>query len=162
MTEYSVLLPEHVLAEAEAFLTKRGSHGSRAPGSSRACARAGVGGHWVARRFVAPDQRGQRVGLGCWVEVTDAGKRELAATLGRDERYLVRLHSHPGEAFHSSTDDENPALTYIGALSVVVPYFGLGLRRGLDACATFRLTPRGGRQSTVAEPNGCAPGHPRR
>ncbi|MGW5744712.1 hypothetical protein [Amycolatopsis sp. NPDC003861] len=144
MTEYRVLLPEQVLAEAETFLTERGSHGVEGTGLI-ACARAGAGGPWVARRFVAPDQRGQRVGLGCWVEVTDAGKRELASTLGRDERYLVRLHSHPGEAFHSSTDDENPALTFIGALSIVAPYFGLGLRRGLDACATFRLTPLGWR-----------------
>lgn len=68
-----------------------------------------------------------------------AGKRQLAAGLGRGERYLVRAHSHPGEPFHSDTDNRNPALTFIGALSVVAPYFGLGLRRGLDACAVLRL-----------------------
>jgi hypothetical protein len=28
-------------------------------------------------------------------------------------------------------------LTHNGALSVVVPYFGLGLRHGLNACAVF-------------------------
>jgi hypothetical protein len=92
---------------------------------------------------VAPDQRANRSLGGCWVEVTDAGKRQLAAGLGRNERYLVRAHSHPCEAFHSNTDNRNPALTFIGALSVVVPYFGLGLRRGLDACAVLRLTAYG-------------------
>jgi hypothetical protein len=28
-------------------------------------------------------------------------------------------------------------LTAEGALSIVVPFFGLGLRRGLEACAVF-------------------------
>jgi hypothetical protein len=69
---------------------------------------------------------------------------QLAAVLGRGERYLVRAHSHPGNAFHSDTDDRNPALTFIGALSIVAPFFGLGLRHGLDACAVLRLTAQTG------------------
>lgn len=73
----------------------------------------------------------------CWVEVTDEGKLQLAIALGADERYVARIHSHPCEAFHSATDDSNPILTQQGALSIVVPYFGLGLRRGLDACAVY-------------------------
>src|SRR6266567_1599435 len=50
------------------------------------------------------------------------------------------VHSHPAAAFHSPTDDANPALSHEGAVSVVVPYFGLGLRRGLAACAVYRLS----------------------
>jgi hypothetical protein len=52
---------------------------------------------------------------------------------------VSRIHSHPGLAFHSETDDRNPALTFDGAFSIVVPYFGLGLRHGLDSCAVYRL-----------------------
>jgi hypothetical protein len=89
---------------------------------------------------VAPEQRGQRAELGCWVEVTEWGKRELVARLPTGCRYLARVHSHPAAAFHSRTDDTNPALSHEGAISVVVPYFGLGLRRGLAACAVYRLT----------------------
>jgi hypothetical protein len=77
---------------------------------------------------------------GCSVEVTQEGKDELLTSLDRSERYLLRVHSHPGEAFHSATDDRNPALTHNGALSIVVPFFGLGLQQGLDACAVYRLT----------------------
>jgi len=86
-------------------------------------------------RCVIPDQRPYRVGRGVAVEVTDKGKLELAAALGLDERWLARIHSHPDEAFHSHVDDTNPALTAAGSLSIVVPFFGLGLRRGLEPCA---------------------------
>jgi hypothetical protein len=89
-------------------------------------------------RLVVPEQEATPVPY-CTVTVTTAGKLALAAALGRDERYVARIHSHPGLAFHSSTDDANPAITFDGALSIVVPYFGLGLRRGLDACAVLQL-----------------------
>jgi hypothetical protein len=86
-------------------------------------------------RCVIPDQRAYRIGKGVGVEVTDKGKLELASALTLDERWLARIHSHPDEAFHSHVDDRNPGLTAEGALSIVVPFFGLGLRRGLEACA---------------------------
>jgi hypothetical protein len=88
-------------------------------------------------RFFAPDQV---VGEGgaCWVEVTDAGKLASAMALQSDERWIARIHSHPAEAFHSPVDDRNPFLTAEGAWSIVVPYFGLGLRRGLVSCAVLR------------------------
>lgn len=141
MTSYRVALPPTLLAAVEDFLTDRGTHGIEGTGLI-ACTRS-EGNSWVGRSFVAPEQRAHHSGSGCWVEVTDAGKRQLAATLRSGERYLIRIHSHPGEAFHSAADDRNPALTFIGALSVVVPYFGLGLRRGLDVCAVLRLTTAG-------------------
>lgn len=44
------------------------------------------------------------------------------------ERSLVlaaQVHSHPTSAFHSETDNHYPLATLEGALSIVVPYFGL-------------------------------------
>ena len=73
------------------------------------------------------------------MEVTEKGKLDLAVGLGSNKQYVARIHSHPVEAFHSATDDANPALTHDGALSIVVPFFGLGLRHGLDSCAVYRL-----------------------
>jgi hypothetical protein len=35
-------------------------------------------------------------------------------------------HTHPGEAFHSSIDDEFPIIHKPGFLSLVIPNFGLG------------------------------------
>lgn len=92
----------------------------------------------LAYRLVIPEQEANPVPR-CWVQVTKSGKTELALALGPDDRYVARIHSHPGEAFHSLTDESNPALTNEGALSIVVPYFGLGLRRGLDACEVYVL-----------------------
>jgi hypothetical protein len=96
------------------------------------------GADWRIERFLAPDQRAGQYPTS-WVEVTRLGKQQLALGLEADERWLARIHSHPGRAFHSPTDDANPGLTAEGAVSIVVPYFGLGLRLGLEACAMFRL-----------------------
>ncbi|HUY48408.1 MAG TPA: hypothetical protein VMV92_22215 [Streptosporangiaceae bacterium] len=125
-----------VLRDAEQFLTDRGADGLEGTGL---VAFHPDGDGWGAQVFVAPEQRGQRAELGCWVEVTEHGKRQLAVRLPVGCRYLARIHSHPAEAFHSRTDNRNPALTHEGAISIVVPYFGLGLRRGLGACAVYRL-----------------------
>jgi len=127
-----VSLSTRVLDEARAFFETRGAEGLEA---TALIAQRSEG---IADRLVIPKQQaGRRPGH--WVEVTQQGKLELAAALGFDERYVARIHSHPDEAFHSETDDRNPALTYEGALSIVVPFFGLGLRRGLDACAVYVL-----------------------
>ncbi len=92
----------------------------------------------VAHQLVIPNQRATPIPY-CSVEVTRQGKFDLAAALGPNDRYVSRIHSHPGLAFHSETDNANPAITQEGALSIVVPFFGLGLRRGLAACAVLVL-----------------------
>jgi len=49
-----------------------------------------------------------------------------------DETLLAQIHSHPGDAFHSYTDN-NFAITFtLGFVSIVVPFFG---RQGVsDLC----------------------------
>ena len=121
-----------VLDQARIYFEERGAYGCEGT------AMIAAGPDRVGHRLVIPDQVAVPAPR-CWVEVTDRGKLELAASLGRDEIYIARIHSHPAEAFHSETDDQNPALTNHGALSIVVPFFGLGLRRGLDGCAVYRL-----------------------
>lgn len=137
MTLLRLRLTTGVLADVATFLTDRGADG--AEGTGLIAAAAGADDWWEAAFFIAPDQRAVTEPHGCSVEVTDTGKEQLVAALPAGHVYLARVHSHPGEAFHSRTDDANPALTHLGALSIVVPYFGLGLRRGLDACAVYRL-----------------------
>jgi hypothetical protein len=39
-------------------------------------------------------------------------------------RLLAQVHSHPGRAYHSSTDDRYAIVTADGGLSLVVPDFG--------------------------------------
>ena len=116
------------LDEARAFFEERGSLGLEGT--------AMIASNRTGTKLVVPEQQAGPFPR-CWVEVTRAGKSKLALALGLDDRYVARIHSHPGLAFHSPTDDNNPAITYPGALSIVVPFFGLGLRRGLEACAVL-------------------------
>jgi hypothetical protein len=128
-----ILVTQPVLEAARTFFEEQGAQGLE----GTALIAALDGG--PADRLVVPTQQASREQGGCWVEVPLAGKLECAAALRPGERYVARIHSHPGEAFHSAADDRNPALTHQGALSIVAPFFGLGLRRGLDACAVFLL-----------------------
>jgi hypothetical protein len=128
-----ITVPFSVLDDVREFMEERGSHGFEASAML-----AGSSAGHIARA-VKPDQVGHRTALGVAVEVTDRGKLELAAALALDEIWLARIHSHPDQAFHSDTDDRNPALTADGSLSIVVPFYGLGLRRGLETCAVFVL-----------------------
>lgn len=125
-----IVIPGFVLDEARARLEDSGVAGVEATGLLVA------GPDRVARHVVFPDQRAGRNPC-CWVQVTEQGKAELALALGPDDRYVARIHSHPDGAFHSATDDRNPALQYEGALSIVVPFYGLGLRAGLEACSVY-------------------------
>lgn len=109
-----------------------------------------------ADRFFAPDQRAG-ICPSSSVEVTELGKSQLALDLRTGERWVSRIHSHPCEAFHSPVDDANPGLTAEGSFSIVVPFLGLGLRRGLRGCAIFRRhanrwvrLPDGGLHTNVA------------
>jgi len=57
-------------------------------------------------------------------------------------RLIAQVHSHPGEAYHSSTDDQCAIVTTEGGFSLVVPNFGEAPAN--PACwAVYRL--RGGR-----------------
>lgn len=62
------------------------------------------------------------------------------------ERGLIlggQVHSHPTDAYHSSTDDAYPLMTLMGGLSGVVPDFGEGGRERLDEWAWYRLAGAG-------------------
>lgn len=126
----SLVIPVSILEEARVFFEDCGARGCE----GTALIIGGFSG--VAHRLVIPDQRATPLPC-CSVEVTRQGKFDLASALGPKDLYLSRIHSHPGLAFHSPTDNANPAITHEGALSIVVPFFGLGLRRGLDACAVL-------------------------
>lgn len=39
---------------------------------------------------------------------------------------IAQIHSHPGVAYHSETDDAYPIVTVVGGISIVVPNFARG------------------------------------
>lgn len=148
----TVWVTSELLETARAFFEERGSHGLEGTALIAAhlpvgavgaeASDAGDANSWealpyvVADTLVVPEQHATPVPYAS-VTVTDRGNMQIASALRADQRYVARIHSHPGTAFHSRTDDNNPALTHQGALSIVVPFFGLGLRRGLHACAVY-------------------------
>lgn len=52
---------------------------------------------------------------------------------------IAQVHSHPGAAYHSDTDDAYPIVTVQGGLSIVVPNFGYDAF-DLDDWAVYRLS----------------------
>jgi hypothetical protein len=52
---------------------------------------------------------------------------------------VAQLHTHPGAAFHSGTDDEFPIVRTPGFLSIVLPEFGKYGLRELAACAAYEV-----------------------
>lgn len=61
-----------------------------------------------------------------------------------DRRLVLaaQVHSHPGSAYHSDTDDDYPICTQQGSLSLVVPNFASG-DPPLNEWACYRLGPNG-------------------
>lgn len=125
-------LPTAILEEARTFFEDRGAIGLEGTAMIKLGSQVNL---------VIPRQNARRDAYGhVNVEVPREGQMDLALALEPDETYVARIHSHPGEAFHSAADDANPVITFEGGISIVVPFFGLGLRRGLDTCAVYLFT----------------------
>jgi hypothetical protein len=56
-------------------------------------------------------------------------------------KLLAQVHSHPGRAYHSTTDDAYAVVTTEGGYSIVVPNFASG-KPVLSDCAVYRLENR--------------------
>jgi hypothetical protein len=78
--------------------------------------------------------------------VEDRYINELWLELARTNRGVrVQVHTHPGEAFHSRTDDEWPMVHVPGFLSLVIPDFARGQASfdgaylaQIDGCGVWR------------------------
>lgn len=61
----------------------------------------------------------------------------------RHEIAAGQVHTHPTDAYHSSTDDHFPLVTLRGALSLVIPDFAKNARAKIDQWAWYRLVDHG-------------------
>lgn len=132
------LVPSSVLVEARRFFRARGVE--RCEGTALLVGSpAGDGLVQITRLFI-PDQVAQPEELGACVELTPEAHYTLPDNLNPGELFYARIHSHPGRAYHSATDESNAVLTHEGAISIVVPDFAaepIDLER---TAAVFRLT----------------------
>ncbi|ESY92760.1 hypothetical protein X741_18145 [Mesorhizobium sp. LNHC229A00] len=95
--------------------------------------------HFGVTETVIPAQRHIRTGDGVCVIVPAEELHRLNVWLYKSSlKLLAQIHSHPGRAYHSTTDDAYAVATTAGCLSLVVPNFA---REPFDLArvAAFRL-----------------------
>jgi hypothetical protein len=143
------LLPQRVLSDTWLFLRERGRHEIEA-------VVLWVGQvtdmqHAEVLAAIPPPQIAYRGEDGLAVEVPQDALTEFISALPDAIHVLARVHSHPGEAYHSALDDMNMLISHHGAISIVVPDFARGAAT-LTGCSVNRLWPPHGWQelSTAA------------
>jgi hypothetical protein len=93
--------------------------------------------------LIVPQQKGLRTADGVCAIVEADELRRLNMFLYRNALELVaQVHTHPTEAYHSTTDDEYAIANTIGSFSIVVPNFAV-VNYELSECAVYRLDARG-------------------
>ena len=92
----------------------------------------------TVRAAVRPGQTAVRGDQGCAVEVPPEALSALISALPPEVFVLARIHTHPGEAYHSPVDDTNMLIAHEGAVSIVVPDFATA-PLDLHACSVNEL-----------------------
>lgn len=93
--------------------------------------------------LIIPKQKGLRTADGVCAIVDADEMRRLNMYLYRSSLELAaQVHTHPTDAYHSSTDDENAIATTIGSFSIVVPNFAV-VNYALSECAVYRVDAQG-------------------
>lgn len=98
---------------------------------------------FTAAAAYVPEQTAHRLPDGVCVTVGGDALHQLNRWLYDHEQSLaVQVHTHPGRAYHSTTDSAYPIVTQTGGLSLVVPDFASRGVRG-PGTALYRLGGRG-------------------
>lgn len=136
------IIPSQVILDTIAFLRRVGCEG---------CEGFVVwGGQFVDEatfRFttaIVPAQHASMTEEGLLVTVGGEALFEVNRRLHEASQILAaQVHSHPTDAYHSTTDDTYPIATLVGALSIVIPDFARNAPDDLDQWAWYRLSSRG-------------------
>lgn len=82
---------------------------------------------WDAPETIAQVVHGEHRAHVGGFELNRAWLHQFWLELGRTNSGIrVQVHTHPMEAFHSSTDDAYPIIHSVGFLSLVIPNFAQG------------------------------------
>jgi hypothetical protein len=101
---------------------------------------------FTAATAYVPEQQAHQLDDGLCVTVSGPALHTLNRWLYEHGQTLaVQVHTHPTEAYHSTTDDTYPIVTQRGGLSLVVPFFAADGVRG-SGTALYRLDMRGWRR----------------
>lgn len=128
-------LPSDLLAQTFSYLRRCGAGVSE-------CQALWVG-PWsdplLISRVVQPVHHAHAYGFDMDQAWLDSFWRELS---DRNEGVRVQVHTHPGPAFHSATDDAYPIVHMAGFLSLVIPNFAQG-PIGFDRAYLTQIQPDG-------------------
>ena len=116
-----LLVPRLVVEE-----TDRGLRHAASSGNECFVLWSGVllGRTFDVRACHVPRQTRYRLASGLLVRIDGPELHRLNRWLFDNGQMLgVQVHSHPGAAYHSETDDTFPIVTTLGGLSIVVPFF---------------------------------------
>jgi hypothetical protein len=130
-------VPQTVIDETGQALAEIGEHGIE--GVVVWVARDPGGGEVQVLRAVVPAQVAFRSEEGLAVMIPDWSVSELIYDLEEGTYIPIRVHSHPQDAYHSSTDDLNRLLSHRGAISIVVPNFAQA-QMNLVECSVNELS----------------------
>ena len=103
---------------------------------------------WLGRRSgndeaIVEAFRPQQIVDSDFFRIPSEGVRSLVAHLrGKRLHVLAQIHSHPKLAFHSRADDEWAIVRHGGAVSLVIPWFGLTNHGRLFSSRRCRLSTR--------------------
>lgn len=98
---------------------------------------------FTVTELIVPKQKGLSTPDGVCAIVEADELRRLNMFLYRNSLQLAaQVHTHPTEAYHSSTDDQYAIATTIGSFSIVVPNFAV-VNYALAKCAVYRLNAQG-------------------
>jgi hypothetical protein len=102
-----------------------------------------VGSVFEVDEAIIPAQRHIRTADGVCVITGAEELHRINVWLYRNGLTLIaQIHSHPGRAYHSSTDDEFAVATTVGCFSLVVPDFATGPFE-IGRFASYRLDASG-------------------
>lgn len=97
------------------------------------------GTSFIVSDLLIPKQRGVSSDSGLCAIIHGDELGRIGRMLYEAKKLLFgQLHTHPTEAYHSVTDDENSIVTTLGGLSLVIPDFAVRPFE-LDNCAIYRL-----------------------
>lgn len=107
---------------------------------------AGVkkGNEFAVHYSITPKQKSYSLESGLMYRVDGEELYNINVWLHQNKLTLIaQIHSHPGEAYHSETDDAFPIVTKDGSVSIVVPDFA-SRPFAKEDWAVYRLIPKRG------------------
>lgn len=144
---HRLIVPKSLTDEGHQLMRDEGSKGHEALVVWAGRARANEHGTFDVEAMIMPHQSAYVADNEVAVVVDGDAIFEMNALLfERGLRLLAQMHTHPGRAYHSDTDEQYSLITAEGGLSVVIPDFA-SADFDLRSCAVYRL--RGGRWMQV-------------